>query len=690
LLVIFEFMRRHTSDIRSKVKWGIVGIFALLIVSGVFVYPKPVNTVISWLNEKAALALPLVPDKPFKLGLDLKGGAHLTYEADMSAIAESERSNALEGVRDVIERRVGGIGVSEPQVQTSKVGDSYRLTVDLPGIQDIQQAVDLIGQTPILEFKEINTEPPRELTAEEQEELETYNADAQKRANDILRRLNRKESFEELARELSEDEASKVNGGYLGYLTSTTTEPEIYAWAASSTAGTISKTLLTTLDGYNILKRGGERESGPEVLASHILICYLGAVQCDNPMYNKDEARAKAQELFDQATGDNFAALAEENSTEPTVSFTKGSLGWVPRGLAVSEFENALFSAEKGQIIGPVETAFGFHVIYKQDERIGKAYEVSRIFIDTRSKTDIVPPQEEWKDTGLSGKQLSRAQVVTDPTTGAVQVSLNFNDEGTKLFAEITERNLGKQVAIFLDGQAISDPRVQNVIRDGQAVITGAGNIQEARMLAQRLNTGALPVPVELASQETVGATLGAQSVSMSVTAGIIGVVVVMLFMALYYRLPGVLSVISLALYIVVTLALFKLIGVTLTLAGIAGFILSIGMAVDANILIFERMKEELQQGKSLKVAVEEGFKRAWTSIRDGNVSTLITCALLIWLGTNFVKGFAIALIIGILVSLFSAITATRVMLRFVVPWFTARDGGPLFLGSGRHSKEQS
>ncbi len=683
-------MRRHTSDIRSKVKWGIVGIFALLIVSGIFVYPKPVNSLIGWLNDKAALAFPQVPDRPFQLGLDLKGGAHLTYEADMSAIAESERASALEGVRDVIERRVGGIGVSEPQVQTSKVGDSYRLTVDLPGIQDIQQAVDLIGQTPILEFKEMNMEPPRELTAEEQKQLEDYNADAKKRANDILRRLNRKESFEELAKTLSEDDASKVNGGYLSYVSATSTDPVIYAWAASSTEGTISKTLVDTTEGHNILKRGKEQESGPEVLASHILICYLGAVGCDAPQFNKDEARAKAQELYDAANGDNFATLAEENSTEPNVSLTKGSLGWVPRGLTIPEFENALFSAEKGQIIGPVETPYGFHIIYKKDERIGKKYEISRILIKTQSKNDIVPPQEEWKDTGLSGKQLSRAQVVSDPTTGAVQVSLNFNDEGTKLFAEITERNLGKQVAIFLDGQPISAPTVQNVIRDGQAVITGSTNVQEARMLAQRLNTGALPVPVELASQETVGATLGAQSVAMSVTAGIIGVVIVMLFMTLYYRLPGFLSVISLSLYIVVTLALFKLIGVTLTLAGIAGFILSIGMAVDANILIFERMKEELQQGKSLKVAVEEGFKRAWTSIRDGNVSTLITCALLIWLGTNFVKGFAVALIIGILVSLFSAITATRVMLRFVVPWFTKRDGGPLFLGSGHHSKEQS
>ncbi len=683
-------MNHRNTDIRSKVKWGIVGILALLLVAGIFVYPQPTNSIINWLNSSAKLGIPQIPSQPFKLGLDLQGGAHLVYEANMSSIPDSDRSNALEGVRDVIERRVGGIGVSEPQVQTSKVGDSYRLSVDLPGIQDIEEAVKLIGQTPILECKEQNTETPRELTPEEENAMATYNADAKKRADAALKRVLKKGAvFEDIAKEISEDKESKVNGGYLSYVGALTTYPQIYSWAASSTEGVISTKLIETADGYNILKRGKERDGGKEVLASHILICYLGATNCSEAQYTKEEAKAKAEEIYNEATGDNFEELATANSTDQSVSQNKGNLGWVPAGYTVPEFENALFAAQTGQIIGPVETQFGFHIIFKKDERLAKEYEVSRILIETQVKEDIVPPIEQWIETGLSGKQLSRSEVVTDQQTGAVQVALNFNDEGTKLFSEITERNLGKKVAIFLDGQVISDPTVQVVIRDGRAVITGAGNIQEARLLTQRLNAGALPVPVELASQQTVGATLGQESVAMSVKAGIIGVLVIMLFMLLYYRLPGLLSVISLSLYIVVTLALFKFIGVTLTLAGIAGFILSIGMAVDANILIFERMKEELQRGKSLKVAVEEGFKRAWTSIRDGNVSTLITCLLLIWIGTNFVKGFAVTLIIGILVSLFSAITVTRVMLRFVVPWFKKRDGGFLFLGSG-HSEEQS
>lgn len=683
-------MSHRNQDIRSKVRWGIVGVFVLLVASVCFVYPKPMNAVISWLNTSAKLGLPQIPAKPFQLGLDLQGGAHLVYEANMNAIPELDRSNALQGVRDVIERRVGGIGVSEPQVQTSKVGDSYRLSVDLPGIGNVEDAIKLIGQTPILEFKEENKTPPRELTPEEQKAMDSYNADAKKRTEDILKRINKKgEVFEDLAKTVSEDEQSKNNGGYLSYVNQKNIYSQIVTWAASSTEGVVSQKLIETPDGFNILKRGKQRDGSKEALASHILVCYLGAVNCDAPQYNKEEAKAKAQELYTQATAENFAQLAVDNSTDPSVSANKGDLGWVPAGVMVPEFENALFSSQKGQIIGPVETQFGFHIIYKKDERLSQEYEVSRILIKTQTKEDIVPPVDQWKETGLSGKQLSKSEVVTDQRSGAVQVALNFNDEGKKLFSEITERNLGKQVAIFLDGQVISAPTVQAVIRDGRAVITGSGNIQEARILTQRLNAGALPVPVELVSQQTVGATLGAQSVALSVKAGVVGVLVVMLFMFFYYRLPGLLSVISLSLYIVLTLSIFKLIGVTLTLAGIAGFILSIGMAVDANILIFERMKEELQRGKSLKVAVEEGFKRAWTSIRDGNVSTLITCMLLIWIGTSFVKGFAVTLIVGILVSLFSAITVTRVMLRFVVPWFKKRDGGFLFLGSG-HSEEQS
>jgi len=221
-----------------------------------------------------------------------------------------------------------------------------------------------------------------------------------------------------------------------------------------------------------------------------------------------------------------------------------------------------------------------------------------------------------------------------------------------------------------LDGQPISIPKVNEPILDGKAVISGNFSVDEAKKLGQRLNAGALPVPVNLISQTTVGATLGQQAVQKSLVAGFWGLMIVALFMILYYRLPGILAVIALSIYTSISLAVFKLIpGFTLTLAGITGFILSIGMAVDANILIFERLKEELKSGKDLKKAIEDGFIRAWTSIRDSNISSLITCFILWWFGSSIIKGFALTLALGILISLFSAIIISRQMLLLVAKW---------------------
>ncbi len=669
------------SQVRAKLRWGIVGIFALLFIAVFFDAPMYFNKGMNKVNEVTHLGLPTIPEKNFNLGLDLQGGAHLVYQADVSNLTGEEKGPSVEGVRDVIERRINGIGVSEPVVQTTKVGEDYRIIIELPGVSDINEAIKMIGETPILEFKEQNDEPARELTAEESKDLDDYNTEAKKKIDDALQKLNSGSDFSSIANEYSEDEISKSNGGYMNFVGTTSYYPELYSWAKDVNEGAVSTNLIESYEGYNILKRGAQRDGEKQVSASHILICYLGAQGCDSPDYTKKEALAKAQEIYDAANADNFADLAAENSTDFSNKDNGGALGSFGRGMMVPEFEEAVFNANVGQIVGPVETDFGYHVIYKTDETTSKEYELWRVLVRTKKETDILPPTDAWKNTGLSGKQLDRSEVVSDPQTGAVQVSLAFNGEGKDLFKDITTRNVGKPVAIFLDGEPISIPNVNEPITDGRAVISGSFNLQDARVLSQRLNAGALPVPIELIAQQSVGATLGAKSLSTSLKAGIVGVLLVMLFMLLYYRLPGILSVISLTLYIAVTLAVFKLIGVTLTLAGIAGFILSIGMAVDANVLIFERLKEELKEGKSLKAAVEEGFLRAWTSIRDGNISTLITCVLLIWFGSSFVQGFAVTLAIGILLSMFSAITVTRVMLRFVVPWFDEHANW-MFLGS--------
>jgi len=273
----------------------------------------------------------------------------------------------------------------------------------------------------------------------------------------------------------------------------------------------------------------------------------------------------------------------------------------------------------------------------------------------------------EFVDTDLTGANLRRAEVQFDQNTGEPQVSIQFDADGTKKFADLTQKNLQKPLAIELDGEIISAPTVQTVIENGEAVITGKFDIQEAKKLAIELNAGALPVPITLVEQRNIGATLGSESVQKSLVAGLIGLLLVGLFMIIYYRLPGFLATLALIIYTLIVLALFKLIPVTLTLAGIAGFILSVGMAVDANILIFERTKEELATGKTMGLALEEGFKRAWSSIRDSNFSSLITCVILYYGTTGLVRGFAVTLVIGILISLFTAITVSRTFLRIFV-----------------------
>ena len=673
-----------TNKTRSALRWSVAGIVGLFIVALAFVAPEPFNKGITQLNTKTGIGLPTIPVRPFRLGLDLRGGVQLVYQADVKNIAASEQAAAVEGVRDVIERRVNGMGVGEPVVQTSQVENFYRINVELPGVTDVAQAITMIGETPILEFKEQNTEPARDLTAQEQKDLDTFNAEAKKQANAALARLKKNENFDTLATQLSQDEITKNNRGYMGFVGTESIYPSLHEWAKENKEGAVSQTAIESGEGYNILKRGAERAGGTEIKASHILVCYLGSQNCAATL-TKDEAKTKAQQLFDQANASNFAQLAKDNTTDPAGKEDGGDLGWFTTSSMVAEFGQALTSAKKGDIIGPVETAFGFHIIYKQDERATSEYEISRILFKTKIATDIVPVPEDWKATGLSGKQLQRAEVTTDPQTGTVMVSIRFNAEGTELFKQITERNLQKPVAIFLDGEAISVPNVGSVISDGNAVITGQFDLAEARLLAQRLNAGALPVPVELVSRQGVEASLGADSLARSVQAGIYGAILIVIFMIAVYRLPGILAAVTLALYIVLTLAMFKLIGVTITLAGIAGFIMSMGVAVDANVLIFERLKEELQRGRSLKLAVEEGFMRAWTSIRDGNSSTMITCLILIWLGTSFVKGFAVTLALGIVVSLFTAITVTRVLLRFIAPWFNNQ---ATWLFPGYKSKE--
>lgn len=289
---------------------------------------------------------------------------------------------------------------------------------------------------------------------------------------------------------------------------------------------------------------------------------------------------------------------------------------------------------------------------------------------------------DNFEKTDLTGTYLKKAGLVFDKTTNRPMVELTFDDTGAKLFADITKNNIGKKVSIFLDGVPISSPTVNEEITLGKAVITGSFTVQEAKILVGRLNSGALPVPISLVGKTVVQPALGTKAIDSGTKSAAVGFALIALFMILWYRLPGVMASLALTSYLAIMLTLFKLIPVTLTSAGIAGLIISLGLAVDANVLTFERMKEELRRGKGLKDAVETGFLRAWTSIRDSHIAAIIVSIILFWFGTSIVKGFAFTFFLGAVVSLFSAQVITRVFLRAIVMEKTGKVGRFLF-GSG-------
>ncbi len=292
-------------------------------------------------------------------------------------------------------------------------------------------------------------------------------------------------------------------------------------------------------------------------------------------------------------------------------------------------------------------------------------------YLDFRTVTQTGTSTETFTPTALNGRYVQGAQIGFNQTTRVPEIDFSLNTEGAKLFQEITKRNIGKPLCIFIDNQPIipdsyidSCPTVQSEIPGGKAVISGNFTLPRVQQIVERFNAGALPAPITLINQQTISPDFGRNALDTSIFAGILGTLAVMLFMILYYRKLGFFAAAALCMYIALTLAVFKIVPVTMTLSGIAGFILSIGMAVDANVLVFERTKEELKKGLSHVAAIEEGFKRAWTSIRDSNISTMITAAVLYYLTSSFVRGFALALFLGVVMSMFSAITITRTMLR--------------------------
>lgn len=388
----------------------------------------------------------------------------------------------------------------------------------------------------------------------------------------------------------------------------------------------------------SFLKRDLEPKLGLDLAGGVQLV--MSADMTNIPESDRDNALESAQNIVENRV--NSLGVAE---AVIQTSKTANQYRLICELPGVSDVDQAVSSCQKSA-----------HLEFRQLEKD----------LPLEASASVLP--DNFENTGLTGKDLKRAQAEPsqDPQNPGYVVSLQFSEEGAKKFEEITRNNLQKPLAMFLDAQPISwpPPTVQAIISDGNGQITGNFTSKEARNLAIQLNAGALPVPLKIESQTRIGPSIGQESIQRSIVASIIGLATVAVFMIFYYRLLGIFAVIALSIYTLIVFAVFKLIPVTLTLAGIAGFVLSVGMAVDANILIFERIKEERKWGKPKIESFFSGFERAWTSIRDSNVSSLITTAILFNFGTGAIRGFALTLAIGILVSMFTAITVTRNLLR--------------------------
>lgn len=297
---------------------------------------------------------------------------------------------------------------------------------------------------------------------------------------------------------------------------------------------------------------------------------------------------------------------------------------------------------------------------------------------ETVAATMALSPTLTIYNTIMTGIDLKTVRVGQNPNTGEYEISFELSSEGAKIFRDFTSEHVGDTLAIVLDKRVISAPVINQPITDGQGVISGSFTYESANALAINLRYGSLPIPLKIVEIRTVGPTLGQDSLNKSIVAGVIGFVIIILFMGLYYRLPGIVADLAIVIYAVIAFAIFRAIPVTLTLPGIAGFLLSTGSALDANILIFERMKEELRSGRPLQQAVALGWKRAWPSIRDSNIATLITCLILFWFGSSFgatiVKGFSITLALGVGVSLMTALLVTRTLLETVLSFFKSKN----------------
>lgn len=607
------------------------------------------------------------------LGLDLQGGSHLVYQASlfsepdepgMSGERIPPTADQMDALRKTIERRLNSSGLGEPILQV--LGED-RLLVQMPGISDPDSAKALIGETAQLEFKHRTRNVPQPLEFE-QGEIVSYSVVevtpelfAPPEEEGEASTEDSEGSEDANAQESSDGDTEETDE-------SDTSESESADASASSGEGDDeAEDTVPAVPGppglvVEFSDTGFAKFSETVVEMRDSLIAGQGAANIFPDRLAFSLAGAEAQEV--EVTYQQ-AILLEDGQVMPV-----GGDPYVSEIIGTNKFVIALVTAfpDADDPMAEAERQFGpgGELVFK----------LIKGFVD--------------EDIGLTGDDLARAYPGQHQGSGAPIVNIEFNGEGTRKFAEITTEIAGTndQIAIFLDDEELIAPVAEQAITGGTAFISGRDfTIDRVRDIALLLESGRLPIPIELILEKDVDAILGSDSLEKSVRAGVVGLILVFLFMLLYYRMPGLIAALALLIYALMLIAIFKMLPVTLTLSGVAAAILSVGMAVDANILIFERMKEEMRAGRTLLSAINIGFNRAWSAIRDSNVSTLITSGILYWfadtLGATVVQGFAATLAIGVMLSMFSAIFVSRTLLRIValtgvgrrLRWFVPTEG---------------
>ncbi len=640
------------------------------------------------------------------LGLDLAGGTELDYKIDLSqAIKQNnddDGSNDVdinsisESVRDSLESRVNPAGIGEIIVKRSQINGEEHILIQMPPSSNVQKAKDMAEQDNRLEFLAESPEQVKlaRIKIAKIMTLQLENKDWTTQTEKILADDNQAhlKKVETVFADQMQDPnlAEKFKNAQKGDILKEIIETNITPSYSVDANGQINISgdsffgkALAIIKITDIKEEERETKTPENANARHILFAYPGASRAkeDLPYANKEEAKAKAEEVLQQIKdGGDFAELAKEFSNGPSGE-KGGDLGNFRPGSMAPAFNDAVFNNEEAQLVPEViETDFGFHIIEvtelnkeKTETKTDKGYTYEMLFWSVDDLT--------WVPTKLGGKQLDIARIGFNEA-GQAMVDLRFDAEGGRLFGDITGRLASRKcgpngeacrLGIKVGGNWTSQPTVTQKISGRNAQITGNFTQESAKNLADSLNLGAIDAPVILSGQVSIQPELGKEQLDKSIKAAAFGLLATIIFMIVMYQLAGLVAGVSLLLYAGLFITILKIwpnsFGgpIVLSLAGAAGMALSIGLAVDGNILIFERVKEEIKKGRNLLLAVDLGFERAWSAIRDSNLTTLLTCIILFSFGSSIVKGFAITLIVGTLLSMFTAVTISRNLLRLVL-----------------------